>query len=107
MNISKEFKNLVDKRKAYEGDIDYDSNPIIAEMIQLFTRDINKTIEFLDNECSEEQLIWFSEIFDEVSESTKSKEFIEALYRAAGRYPDAVKRYNIGFFIDSAAEYIE
>ena len=32
-----------------------------------------ETITFLDKECSEEQFIWMSEIFDEIAERTKSK----------------------------------
>ena len=48
-----------------------------------------------------------SEIFDEIAERTKSREFIEALRRTAQKYPKAAKDYNIDYFIDSAEEYIE
>ena len=105
MAISEEFNALILRRKSIEGDIDYDNDQIIQDTIQLMTRDISATIDFLENDCTEEQFIWFSEIFDEVAEKSKSGEFIAVLRRVAERFPQAVKKYNIDYFIDSAAEY--
>ena len=48
-----------------------------------------------------------SEIFVEIAERTKSKEFINALRRAVLKFPEASMEYNIQYFIDSAKEYIE
>ena len=79
----------------------------IKEMVDLLTGDIRVTIVFLDTECSEKEFIWMSEIFDEIAERTKSREFIEALRRTAKRFPEAAKDYNLEYFIDSAEEYIE
>ena len=107
MNFSHKFSELIEKRKTYEGDIDYEKNPIIRNIVQLLTQDINRTILFLDEECTEEQMIWLSEIMDEIAETTKSKEFIEASYCLAGRYPETAQKYNVVDFIDSAAEYVE
>jgi len=107
MHIGEKYKALINERDKIEGDIDYDNNPIIKEMVDLLTNDVEETISFLDKECSEEQFIWMSEIFDEIAEQTKSKEFINALRRAALKYPEASTEYNIQYFIDSAEEYIE
>jgi hypothetical protein len=107
MSIGEEFSTLILRRKSIEGDIDYENDQIIQDVIQLMTRDITATINFLDNDCTEEQFVWFSEIFDEVAEKSKSSEFIAALRRTAERYPEAVEKYNIRYFIDSAAEYVE
>ena len=107
MHIGEKYKALIDERDKIEGDIDYDNNPTIKEMIDLLTNDIEETISFLDSECTEEQFIWMSEIFDEIAERTKSKEFISALRRAALRYPEASTEYSIQYFIDSAEEYLE
>ena len=107
MSISEEFNALILRRKSIEGDIDYENDRIIQDAILLMTKDITATIDFLDNDCTEEQFVWFSEIFDEVAEKSKSSEFISALRRAAKHYPEAVEKYNIRYFIDSAAEYVE
>jgi len=107
MSISEEFSTLILRRKSIEGDVDYENDKIIKDIIQLMTRDISATIEFLDNDCTEEQFVWFSEIFDEVAEKSRSNEFIAAIRRVAERYPEAVEKYNILYFIESAAEYVE
>ena len=106
MNISEEFSAIILRRKSIEGDVDYENDQIIQDAIKLMTRDITATIDFLDNDCTEEQFVWFSEIFDEVAETSKSPDFIDALRRTAQRFPEAVRQYNINYFIDSAAEYI-
>lgn len=107
MNINKEFGKLVEKRKAFNGDIDYENDPTIKEMIHLMTKDMNSTLVFLKNECSEEQLIWLSEIADEITISTKSSEFITTLRDLCKKYPEVSAKYNIPYFVESAAEYLD
>ena len=107
MLIGEKYAALIAEREKIEGDIDYDSNPVIKGMIDLLTNDVNATVSFLDKGCSESQFIWMSELFDEIAERTKSKDFIEALRRVARKYPKAVEEYNIDYFIDSAEEFIE
>lgn len=107
MSISKEYEQLIAARENLEGDIDYDRNPVIIRMIELLSKDINATVSFLDEECTESQFVWMSEIFDEIVERTKSREFIDALRRTAKKYPQATAKYNIEYFIESAEEYIE
>ena len=106
MSLHDEYEKIVKQRKEFDGDISYDDNPLILETVKLMTADIQKTIEFLDRECTEEQFVWLSEVFDEIASETKSKEFIEALRRTAARFPEATTKYNIQYFIDSASEYV-
>lgn len=103
--IRDKLQKLIAGREKIEGEIDYDNNPIIKGMVDLLSKDLNATVSFLDEECSEAQLIWMSEIFDEIAERTKSKAFIDSLRRAAGKYPEAAEKSNLEFFIDSAEEY--
>lgn len=107
MLIGEKYAALIAEREKIEEDIDYDNNPVIKEMIGLLAENVDATVSFLDNECSESQFIWMSEIFDEIAELTKSKDFIKALRRVAKKYPKAVEKYNLEYFIDSAEEYIE
>ena len=107
MSIYKEFEKLVEKRKKINVDIDYETDPIIKEMVSLMTADISSTIIFLKDECSEEQFVWLSEIADEITSRTKSSEFIQALMDLCDKYPEATEKYNIRYFVKSAAEYLE
>lgn len=106
MKLKEEYEKLLSQRIALEGEIDYDTNPIIKQMIALMTNNINETIHFIDTECSGEQLVWLSEIFDEIAQTSKSNEFIDALRRAAQRYPKETEKYNLTYFINSASEYL-
>ena len=105
MSLGEKYRKLIQKRIKIEEDIDYDTNPIIAQMVDLLSEDVDETIEYLHEECSGYELVWMSEIFDEVAERTKSKEFIQALRETSIKYPTAAKEYNLKFMIDSAEEY--
>ncbi len=107
MKLKEEYEKLLSQRTAIAGEVDYDINPIIKQMVTLMTKDINETIHFIDTECSGEQLVWLSEIFDEIAETSKSSDFIDALRRAANKYPNETQKYNLTYFIDSASEYVK
>ena len=75
--------------------------PHLAE-IALLSRNLQDTVNFLDHDCTGEQLVWMSEVFEEVSANLKSWEFIDALTRAADRFPKACSEYNIRNCIEYA-----
>ena len=47
MSIAKEYTNLIAERKAWQGDIDYEHNPVVRAMIGLLTKDVEQTVHFL------------------------------------------------------------
>ena len=47
--------------------------------IELFTKDVAATINFLQNECDDEELYFLSEIFEEIVEQTQNKELVSVL----------------------------
>ena len=40
--------------------------------IEIFTKDCAKTMKFFQNDCTDEEFYWLSEIFEEIAEKTKS-----------------------------------
>ena len=106
MKLKEEYEKLLSQRTAIKGEVDYENSPIIKQMVMLMTKDINETIHFIDTECSGEQFVWLSEIFDEIAQTSKSNEFIDALRRATQRYPKETEEYNLAYFINSASEYV-
>ena len=107
MKLKEEYEKLLSQRTAIKGEVDYEKSPIIKQMVMLMTKDINETIHFIDTECSGEQFVWLSEIFDEIAETSKSSAFIDALRRTANKYPKETQEYNLTYFIDSASEYVK
>lgn len=47
--------------------------------IKAFTRDVDQTIAFFRNECTDEELYWLSEIFEEIVDKAQSRELLETL----------------------------
>ena len=101
MSIREEYAEIV-KLREEEEDKDlselpdyWETSPAIKAEIELFTRNLQETVDFLDNDCTEEQLLWLSEVFEEISAKLQSWEFIDALKRAADRFPEECAQYNI------------
>ena len=101
MTIKEEYAEIV-KLREEEEDKDlselpdyWETSPAIKAEIELFTRNLQETIQFLDNDCTADQLSWLSEVFDPISAKLQSWEFIDALKRAADRFPEECAQYNI------------
>lgn len=77
------------------------------EEISILSEDIAGTIDFVKNECTADEFVWISEIFDEIAIETQSREFIDCLYMTAKKYPAETEKYNVLSFIESAQACIE
>ena len=103
MSIREEYAVILRQRKKEDGIDDtpdyYETSPTIKAEIELFTRNLQETVQFLDNDCTADQLIWLSEVFEEISAKLQSWEFIDALKRAADRFPKECEQYSIRDFI--------
>ena len=99
MSIKDEYTVILRKRLKENGLDDtpnyYETSPTTKAEIELLSRNLQETVQFLDNDCTAEQLIWLSEVFEEISAKLQSWEFIDALKRAADRFPEECKIYNI------------
>ena len=101
MSIAEEYEIIVQRlefeRKKHLDELpDYwETSPAIKAEIALFTRNLQETVAFLDNDCTADQLSWMSEVYEEISAKLQSWEFIDALKRAADRFPEECKIYNI------------
>lgn len=63
--------------------------------VDMFSKDIDATIEFIQNECDDEELYALSEIFEALAKKTLSKELIQALrIRTAKVTPENYRQEN-------------
>ncbi|HHQ0579965.1 TPA: hypothetical protein ACSKJ8_002856, partial [Listeria monocytogenes] len=62
----------------------------------------DETINYLKN-CSKEDVLLISSVFDDVSEKIQSRKFISCLRELDKKFPDL----KLTFFIDDAEGYIE
>lgn len=106
MSIKDEYTIIFHQRLKEDGIDDtpdyYETSPTIKAEIELFSRNLQATIDFLDNDCTAEQLVWLSEVFEEISAKLQSWDFIDALHRCADRYTEECKVYNIRECIEYA-----
>ena len=98
------YKTACGRRSKHFSDLpDYfETSQIIKVEIELFTRNLQKNIDFLDNDCTAEQLSWMSEVFEKISARLQSSDFIDVLNRCADKYPEEWTVYNISNFIEYA-----
>ena len=105
--ITEEIRKALAQRRATDSEWDYGVELCCEKEIEILSRNIEETIEFLDVECTADEFSWISEVFLEVAEKTQSRPFVECLYRVAKKYPEECKEYNVYSFIDEAADAID
>lgn len=101
-----EFHDIL-KRSMTDKNLNYYKRPFWNEEAALFTKDINKTIDFINNDCSDEEFYYMSEVFEEIAEITKNKEFLKAILKRMESIsnPEYIRSINID--IDIAKSIIE
>lgn len=62
-----------------ESDDNYWVEDYWKAAIKVFTRDVDQAIAFFRDECTDEELYWLSEIFEEIIDKTQSRELLETL----------------------------
>ena len=93
--FNREYAAIIRRIEKIQDHPIYFEMPAIKSEIELLSRNLQDTVNFLDHDCTGEQLAWMSEVFEEVSAKLKSWEFIDALERTADRFPKACSEYNI------------
>jgi len=102
---TKSFRELIKKREALDPDDEYGAQECWKELTNLLAEDMDGTIDFINNECTENEFSWLSEIFDDVVIKTQSHEFIDCVQKVAiEKYPEESKKYHIQRQIDYAKD---
>ena len=111
MSIKDEYPEIIKQRIKDDGLDDtpdyWETSPTIKCEIELFTRNLQETIDFLDNDCTAEQLSWMAEVFEEISAKLQSWDFVDALRRVAEKYPEYSKKYHLSDTIAIAEAQLE
>ena len=108
MSLKDEYVKIINQREEEDRKHlselpDYwENSPAINAEIELLAKNLQETIDFLDNDCTADQLSWMSEVFEEISAKLQSWDFIDALNRCADKYPEECKVYSIKECIEYA-----
>lgn len=100
-----ELRAKIDLR--IHGDPDhYYEVTLWEEEAALFCRDLNAGIEFIATGCSDEELYWLGEVYDDIMEKTRSAAFVDALRERVKRVENEAWKAEILEDIRTAAEYL-
>lgn len=111
MTYKLEIKELVEQMKYDEKKYLYDVpeyyDNYAKKLLKIVNNDITKYIDFLDNDCTPEDLYYLSEFFPEVAGLTGSREFVECLYRFNDKFPKEAKELKLYLAIEDAEDELE
>lgn len=84
--LREEAKKIITERSALSvNDLRI---PVYWEKLtELLARDEKATLNYL-NFCNEDEMLWISEVFEDVALQLKSKEYIECLKKIDIKYPN-------------------
>lgn len=74
---------------------DYGLEQCWQKEINILSRNVIQTINFIENECDDETFCWLGEVFEDVTELTQSKEFVCAIKKRAEKIVDTEQRRNV------------
>ena len=73
--------------------------------IRQFTENIQDSMEFIRSECSDEEFLWLSEVFDDIIEQTRSSVFFDCLRERAQQITNPEWKKEILEVLHAAAEF--
>ena len=79
--------DIISERKSKNIEDDYGIQNCWNKMIDILSKDINETVAYLEN-CSEEDIYYITEVYEDVSEQLLSKEYIEILRKYYYKFPN-------------------
>lgn len=101
-----EFKTIIAERerlwKETHDEWDCGIDKCRGKLVSLLTSDIFATNEFLKTQCSFDEILWISEVFDTIAEKTQSKEFITTLREVVQKFPDGEQKDRLIYEINWA-----
>lgn len=92
---SEKVKVLIEERIKLLSD-DPKIGEIWNDLTQIFSKNEQATIEYLNN-CSESQIEWISEVFEDISENLQSEEFIDTLEKLQKKFPNLDLEIDISY----------
>ncbi len=70
--------------------------------VAILSEDIDSSIDFLTNDCTEDAYTWISEIIDDLIDSTQSRDLLSCYKQLMSKFPNACDTYNIAYTIECA-----
>ncbi len=106
MSVFDPFHHAIHERMT-NPNANYYEIPWWEAEIKQFTADIQASIRFIEEACTDEELYWLSEVFEDIADHTRSADFIKCLQKRVQRVENAEWRQSILDEILVTLEYID
>jgi hypothetical protein len=106
MDIIK-FREIIKQREETDDEWDYGVEQCWKREIEILSEDIQSTIEFLENECTAEEYVWISEVFDDIIEKKPSKELVACYKALIKKFPEECATYYIDGVVKDAEAILQ
>ncbi len=108
MELRIEYQKLVEAQKAVSPELpNWDKTPPFLEAINLLSQNLKDTVEFIEQDCTAEQLVWMSVIAVDVAGILKDRRFTDAMKKASVKFAAELEGYNVDECIADAENKIE
>lgn len=99
--IKEDMMKIIEERKKKHIEDDYGIQECWKKMVDILSEDVQQTVVYLEN-CTQEELYYISEIFEDISQRVQSQMFIECLRKLDKKFPELEMTHDI----DLAETYI-
>ena len=100
--LNNNIKQVLEKRASLHIEDDFQIEECRNRLIELLSINEIDTINFLDI-CNREEVLWISEVFEEVAYNLQSTKYIECLKKVDNKFTDL----NLTNFVKFAKDYME
>lgn len=94
MSVFDPFHQVIQERMT-NPNANYYEIPWWEAEVKQFTANIQESIRFIETECTDEELYWLSEVFEDIADRTRSADFIKCLQKRVQRVENAEWRQSI------------
>ena len=101
-----EFRAILAKRIALHPEDYIQTEVCWNEEISLLIANIDETVGFIRNECTDDELAWMSEIFDDIAAKVRNTDFIAAIEERLSNIHDDEQRHSIMAGLKYAKPYL-
>ena len=106
LNNFQKLHDVISERRTTPG-AQYYPDPWWEREIDAALDDLDSTIQFIDAECSDEELYWFAEVFDDIMEKTRSTKFLDCFRRRVQRVENPDWKTTLLEDVRTASEYVD
>ena len=98
------IRELIKKRSETDDEWAYGVEQCWNELADALLEDLPWTMDFIENECTDEEFTWIQEVWDELVQKTQSIELIKCIRRTIKKFPEEAALHHCDENLDVSIE---